>query len=172
MSEVKCSICRKEASCPSIVCHDCMKNLKANFNPINQFLSQEQLDECLKEWQHRLGLSDWIIKARLIDTADDFERPGDDKSGECVCQPTNSCAAIRILNHKTETVSRWILKQPQEIVLVHELLHCKIDLLERKDETMESAFWNMSQHKLLEEIAKALIMAKYNLTLDWFKDVS
>ena len=30
-----------------------------NAEPITQFASQQQLDESLKEWQARLGLSDW-----------------------------------------------------------------------------------------------------------------
>lgn len=165
---VKCRICRKEASCPSIVCHDCMKNLKANFNPINQFISQEQLDECLKEWQHRLSLNDWLIKASLIDSDKEFANPSEGKHGECHCQPDSNRAMILIKKHDDKTTEEWIEKQPDEIVLVHELLHCKIDLI-KNDNTMEGAYYGLMQHKLLEEIAKALIMAKYNLTLDWFK---
>jgi hypothetical protein len=42
-----------------------------------QFTSQKQLDESLKEWQERLGLSDWVIKAITVD------KPSDGDSDTC-----------------------------------------------------------------------------------------
>jgi hypothetical protein len=45
--------------------------------PIMQFTSQEQLEESLKEWQERLGLRDWAIKAIIVD------KPSDGDSYTC-----------------------------------------------------------------------------------------
>jgi hypothetical protein len=60
-------------------------------------------------------------------------------------------------------------KQPQELVLVHELLHCKISILNNDIGTYEVDMTEYFYHSLLEQLAKSLIMAKYDLTFDYFK---
>lgn len=35
--------------------------------PIDIFENQEQLEECLREWQHRLFLDGWLILAHVED---------------------------------------------------------------------------------------------------------
>ena len=54
-----------------------------------------------------------------------------------------------------------------EQTLVLELLHCKYNIIERSNE-YESKFLDDHQHMLLEQMAKSLIMAKYNIGLEWF----
>ena len=39
-------------------------------SPIMEFQSKEQMYACLKEWQERLFLNDWIIKISLADPSD------------------------------------------------------------------------------------------------------
>lgn len=130
--------------------------------PIEKFTSQERLNESLKEWQARLFLNDWTIKAKITTDLKD-----ESNHGECESCFVSKCAMIRIQSYDAIKAGEWIQKQPQELVLVHELLHCKMALISRES-TLEGAWWYETQHQLLEEMAKALIMAKYGLDFDWF----
>ncbi len=132
--------------------------------PIMKFKSDAELQACLAWWQERLGLRDWTIKAKITDelTCPTF-------LGENEYLPTNKCALIRIRPFDTFR-NDWVAKQLQELVLVHELLHCKIFQISPDKETIEMVVFNQLQHQLIEDMAKALIMAKYGWTLDDFKN--
>lgn len=132
--------------------------------PIIEFKTQEELDICLAEWQERLFLRDWNIKAYLVHRD---VIPG--LAGDSNVQWVNSCGTIRIL-YADEIPSDSIEKEPHEKILVHELLHFKYMGFEG-EETIENVFWDEKQHQLLEQMAKSLIMAKYRITYDWFKGV-
>ena len=93
------------------------------------FNSKEELNDCLKWWQEKLFLTDWIIKARISEPCD-------------------------FIN---------------ENVLVHELLHCKYNWL-ANESFYEGKYVDVMEHGLLEQMAKSLIMAKYDLILDYFND--
>jgi N-formylglutamate amidohydrolase len=133
--------------------------------PIIEFKSQEQADKCLKEWQERLFLTDWIIVIRISEPHE-FSMP--ERMGENEFQLINKTGVIRILNKKY--YGERITKYCAELTLIHELLHCKIDLFENNN-TLEGIAWQTTQHQLIEELAKSLLMAKYNLKLDWFKEI-
>lgn len=134
--------------------------------PIRVFKNKEQLDKSLKEWQDRLFLNDWTIKAVIEKFSEDEEYFG----GECIRLPVEKFALIRINKNDcfVELNGIKIAKRPQEMVLVHELLHCKYTFIE-KDSSYESKTTYYIEHYLIEEMAKSLIMAKYNLSFDWFK---
>lgn len=135
-----------------------------NKQVIYKFNDEAHLNACLEWWQMRLGLRDWIIKAKLTNDLND-----DDNHGENEYQPSNKCAMIRIRPFDSLCADGWITKQPQELVLVHELLHCKIFQITYDTPSIEMILFNQAQHQLIEDMAKALIMAKYGLTLEWFK---
>jgi hypothetical protein len=124
--------------------------------PKIEFKDQAELDKYLKEWQERLFLTDWIIKAKLVDPA---EMPQSLGLNDYV-QELKSCI-IRISKnsdyHKDE-----IVKFCQEKVLVHELLHCVFLNLDKPKD--------IKTHIIVEQIAKSLIMTKYNLPFEWFKN--
>lgn len=61
-----------------------------------------------------------------------------------------------------------IMKYCAEIILVHELLHCKMNWISNND-TYEGKYFDTVEHALLEQMAKSLIMAKYNVGLEYFK---
>ena len=132
--------------------------------PINIFKSDEELQQSLKEWQERLFLTDWVIKAEITN-----ELSSKGLHGHNDLKYSIKAAMIRI-NQETEVDGDdWIMRQPQELVLVHELLHCKMALLTNSNPTYEQYALEIAEHQLLEEMAKSLIMAKYNLTFDYFK---
>ena len=54
-----------------------------------------------------------------------------------------------------------LIKQPQEEMLIHELLHFKFIAFDEK--TREEACYEIMQHQLIETLARALYSAKYNL---------
>ncbi|NCB43259.1 MAG: hypothetical protein EOM59_11640 [Clostridia bacterium] len=136
------------------------------YEPILQFTSQEQLEQILKEWQHKLGLDDWIIKAEICKI---LSKPEAD--GQNISDHVNKVALIQLENEKPyiECGDAQVSKAPVEQVLIHELLHCKLGVVWQEDNSIEMATWTLQQHQLIESLSKALIMAKYGLTLEWFK---
>lgn len=126
------------------------------------FDTQAEMLDCLNEWKGRLALTDWWIAARIC-AADDMEL--DDCAGESEVQHVNRCGTINI-RRKEDLPDDTIIKQPQELTLIHELLHFKF--VGFVEENREEAMFELQQHQLLEDMAKAMYMAKYNLKWDWF----
>lgn len=130
--------------------------------PIEEFETEEQLQECLKWWKDKLFLTDWIIKAKLC-APEDFIEQG--VCGENEFDIVNKCCIIRIM--KKKYYGERVMKYCAERILVHELLHCKYNWLSCGS-TYEGIYVDTMEHSLLEQIAKSLIMAKYDLPLDYF----
>lgn len=134
--------------------------------PIMQFENEKQLNDCLKEWQDRLFLNDWIIKVSLVDELCD-------EYGAELCGRNNfnleikSCH-IRLIRPNEDRTSR-IVKFCSELTLIHELLHCKYNWC-KAPENHEGIYYDILEHSLIEQMAKSLIMAKYNLPFEWFKN--
>lgn len=129
------------------------------------FNSKEELKTCLKWWQEKLFLADWIIKASICEPCD-FDNEGN--MGENSFDMVNKCCVIRILDKKY--YGNRIMKYCAEKVLVHELLHLKYNWI-ANESTYEGKYVDVMEHGLLEQMAKSLIMAKYNLNLDYFSNV-
>lgn len=129
--------------------------------PIFDFKNQETLDKYLKEWQERLMLTNWIINAKIVEQG---KIPN--YGGISDVSFSNSHAIIQIAEYNHN--NNYFFKQPQELVLVHELLHC-VFMNVVNENTIEGLYYSEKQHQTLERIAKSLIMAKYNLIYDWFK---
>lgn len=125
--------------------------------------TEEELFKLAKEWQSRLLLSDWIVTYALVPCR---EMTDIQWAGESNAQFVNRCGTVYILR-KEDIPEDLIIKQPMELVLIHELLHFKFMTLD--NDTLEGCYWNEKQHQLLEDMAKSLYMAKYDLDLDWFK---
>ena len=137
--------------------------------PIKIYENDMQLQSSLKEWQARLFLDGWCITVELVDkcSADEYGT-----SGLNTHLPIQKTAYIEILKNSFEIIEQkvFIGKQPQELVLVHELLHCKFGVVYNAQGTYEAKIAEYHDHSLLEEISKSLIMAKYDLSFDWFKE--
>ena len=125
--------------------------------PIEKF-DRRKLQECAAYWQDKLQLKDWLIKYTKTDDLD----PND--NGYCDFDFVHKCAIVKIRANKADDI---MIKQPDELILVHELLHCKYPIYE-KDGDYDSKIRADLQHQILEDMAKSLIMVKYNLSLYWF----
>ena len=132
--------------------------------PIMEFESTEQAQECLKEWQGRLFLNDWIIKVMFEDLNDT------DRFGEVEIASAIKCAVIRI-SPKSEYNSSTLVKYCAEKTIVHELCHIVLDYVDfQGNKPIEAVVFEEIQHQKVEQMAKSLIMAKYDLPFDWFKN--
>lgn len=131
--------------------------------PIMEFEDEKQAYLCMNEWKHRLFLDDWIIKIELLQPDD---MPDMDGHNSFVVERKSCIVNICIPNND---IRGRIEKFCAEKTLVHELLHCKYNIVE-EDNTYEGVLVEIHQHTLLEQMAKSLIMAKYNLDLNWFKN--
>jgi hypothetical protein len=135
--------------------------------PVMQFKDQEQLNLYVSEWAARLGLSDYLISAKLADVVCDENGEATDDMGYCINYFVNRVADIQILG----TNPKGNLEKPcAEKVLVHELLHIILNTVEHtgKDAPIEAVMYHAREHANIERMAKALISAKYGLPLRWF----
>ncbi len=135
--------------------------MKKQREPINRFKDVPEMNACMKEWQTLLGLSEWLILPVLGNQLED----GND--AECERKPIHKTAIITI---RRPIDPRWedtVLESPDELFLVHELLHCKI-LYDESNETPHEQIFNLYYHQIIQDLAKALVAAKYGLPLSWF----
>lgn len=152
---------------------DTSKAELANFGvcatPIMQFASQQQLDTSLKEWQERLGLSDWVIKIKLCNVLDNIYA-----SGYCSSNYISKTASIDILREPNENSGINYKRFCAEETLVHELLHCVIygsTIININKCSISEQYMDTRIHAELECLAMSFICAKYNITLEWFRVV-
>lgn len=136
--------------------------------PIEEFETPEQLEECLRWWQHKLYLDSWMILAHTTDEiVDDKGENQDYTEGFNTFIFESSQASIQILTKKAHDENNMLFKYCAEKVLVHELLHCKYAWMDNQG-SYEGVYVCSREHQLLEEMAKSLIMAKYNLDYNYF----
>jgi len=128
-----------------------------------EFETQEQAEKCLRKWQARLFLSDWIIVLKLVDSS---EMSNAKHAGEIEPSYENQSAVIYMAKANPDDVRNFIAKIVAEKTLVHELLHCKY--MEPDITQYEAWYTSMRKHQLLEKMAKSLIMAEYGLSYEWF----
>lgn len=152
---------------------DCMELLEGSTvipstttaSPIMRFESQQQLDESLAEWQSRLLLSDWIIMAKLVNP-EELVKDGIELTGFNDSEATLMTSLISIADGEfTDTITKVCAEES----LVHELLHLKLPMF-IVDGSIESCLYNSGVHATIEQLAKSLLMAKYKLSLSWFKN--
>lgn len=130
--------------------------------PICKFADSKHARELMTEWKERLALHQWAIK---LDLCDPHEFIMSNVAGECEWELIGKSAVIRIL--KPEHYGKRIMKYCAERILVHELLHCKLALFESDD-----TIYDRTMHMILEDMARALICAKYNISPEWFQDIN
>ena len=131
--------------------------------PIQEFESIEQAYEYLEEWQDTLYLNDWIIKVKLVEPTEIQNKAGYID----FCMEKQS--AVIYIAKLNEDLKNRITKIYNEVTLVHELLHLKMNYVENED-SYEGKMLEIHEHQLLDQLSKGLIMAKYNLEQNWFKN--
>lgn len=118
-------------------------------------------EQLLNEWQERLGLNDWAIALRYNCKFSDLEL--DDCCGETIWETSIKSATIRIVSEEEFGKDR-IESFDFEKILVHELLHIKLGLLCFTQETYEGTVTAELRHQILDDLARALVMAKRGQT--------
>lgn len=143
-------------------------------SPIMTFSSDEEARECLEYWKNKLFLNDWHIKLNYNAPQESFVT-GLDSEGEIVFNYINRSAVIRIVSPDTSLLQDILVKFCAEKILVHELLHLKYNLFRITDVydskgSMEDVVANNLEHSEIEKMAKTLIMVRYGLDYDWFRN--
>lgn len=128
--------------------------------PIEFFKNNEQLKERMEYWKPILGLSDWEIAIKLA-TREEMANPH--YAGQCNSNHIQKSAVIFLRSDAKEASKDFYFKQYQEQVLIHEMLHCKLVLFD--DNTYEEAITETYHHSFIEDMAKALFFAKYNMSM-------
>jgi len=136
--------------------------------PVMEFESKEQLQAYIEEWKKVLFLTDWTIKGILVDPPL-IDSDGNELVGQNIFQIANKCGVVKIVVPTDDHRDR-IVKYCAECILVHELLHCKYNWVARDYNSIEVAYYDELEHGLIEQMAKSLIMAKYNLPFEWFRN--
>lgn len=106
----------------------------------------------LREWQNRLGLTDWVIK--LIDNCSPEEMSLDDSVGCTVWAESNKMARIEILD--PQFYGKRVVEFDWEKTLVHELLHLKTSLVSDRVGELQERY----MHQMIDDLAKAFVGAK------------
>lgn len=114
-------------------------------------------EKLLNEWQERLGLQDWVIVLRYNCKFSDLDT--EDSIGETLWANTIKNATIRIVS-KEEYGNDRTLPYDFEKTLVHELLHIKFGLIDIVNSGYESKVVDELRHQLIDDLARALVMAK------------
>lgn len=137
-----------------------------DFGPICVIEDQKELDALLAWWQEKLFLQDWIINASVVSSKEfDLE----DSAGENLMCVEQKMSTIHLLD-ASEAVKDSPVRFCHEKILVHELLHCLYDLLDPAENSYTEKYLEMMDHARLEQMAKSLMMVKYGLSFDWFKN--
>ena len=131
--------------------------------PIIEFENIDQANECLKEWQSRLYLSDWIINIGFEEL--------NNRGAEIDIEHTQKSAYVAFHHPITEEIKkRERVKYCAEKILVHELLHIIFDAPKPERFSIEQCEYEILQHQKTEFMARSLIMAKYGIDFSWWKN--
>ena len=135
--------------------------------PIEIFKSVEQFEAYAREWQYKLFLDNWFINFSL--TNESIYQDGMELWGVSAYNFENSSADVTVFNGKL--ASNCDARNIAELTLVHELLHLKMEYITDEDIIGQLPPFEVSlKHKALEVMAKSLIMAKYDVPYEYFKD--
>jgi hypothetical protein len=114
-------------------------------------LDNETLQTLLAEWQERLGLQDWDIRAQLVGN-----RALPDAKGDTNIRVVSREAIVRVLDPAHWEDYSGFVHDPEK-TLVHELLHC---LWLQWDDFPEDLAQDRMCHQTLDRLAKVLVKLK------------
>lgn len=133
--------------------------------PICRFKDNEELQQYLKFWQHVLHLDHWLIEAGLVEELSNEETGEERVHGLNNC--TAECCEASIAINTSDDDDSYV-RHCEELTLVHELLHCMIPMAQTENATLEEAAYTLATHQRIDLLAKSLIMARYNVDMEWF----
>jgi hypothetical protein len=141
------------------------KKMKNKY-PKMTFKNLAEMKEYMKYWQHVLCLEHWFIEPRLVDELKDAD--GEDCWGLNNNEQVNRVATVSVRKFRPGEDDQSPKKYCAEQILVHELLHCDYNWLQKDYKDHAAAFYDVKDHQQLELMAEAFILAKYNLKRDFF----
>lgn len=112
-------------------------------------------DKLLREWQNRLGLQDWYIILKTDCRPENMAMK--DVEGCTTWTESTKSAWIDILDGQFFPEHAAARPYDFERTLVHELLHCKMSVIQDMD---EESTQNRLVHCLIDDLARALVDAK------------
>lgn len=112
-------------------------------------------DKLLKEWQNRLGLQDWYIVLKTNCRPENMAMS--DVEGCSTRVESTKSVAIDILDESFFPDNAVARPYDFEETLVHELLHCKLSVIDEYD---EYSIKHRVVHQLVDDLARALVNAK------------
>ncbi len=134
--------------------------MKNHREPVDHFRDVVEMNVYLKEWQVRLNLPDWVFYPVLGEKLDEKNVSQLDYT------PTLKSGRLTIRRPMLPNPEGLIVKCPEEEALVHELLHAKIEYEDGED--FKTSMVGRHYHQAIEDLARALVAAKYGLPLSWF----
>lgn len=134
--------------------------------PITIFEDKQEALECLRYYQHILSLDDWIIDI-VLDYRSPCIAPAWGKSSIYRAIHT---AIIKLPIPKSGQINNFAQRYCQELIVVHELMHCRLPSVDVEVESTEGEYYEAEQHATLELISKGIIMAKYGLDFGYFEN--
>lgn len=129
------------------------------------FKNVAEMEKYMEEWKDILMLHDWIIECRLVD---ELYNEGEACWGLNSHELVGRTAVISIRKYKEDLDTSAVEKYCAEYLLIHELLHCVYPLFTK--DSYEANYFGIMEHRKLDKMAQSLLMAKYNLKFDWFKN--
>lgn len=133
--------------------------------PKKKFVHDQELRIFLLWWKDRLGLNDWSISAKLVDSL--YDEEGRELAGKNEMQILHKAAYIYISRADLVDDESSLIRVCQEKTLVHELLHCLYNWL-KPPSSIEGVFFDEMDHQRLEMLARSLICVKYGLHMSWW----
>ena len=131
--------------------------------PILEFENIEQARVCLEEWKTRLFLDDWIIQLKL-------EEVNENLCANVSATQTLKTAIITVYKKGDNYDNESPMKYCAEKLVVHELCHIALQMPSADVSSVEQWIYDSTMHQRVEQMAKSLIMAKYGMGFDWFKN--
>lgn len=129
-------------------------------------LSKSELIEVLRYWKDKLFLNDWVIKIMFVEPNDIEGFAGINN----ISLENKSCL-IKVAKKTEEEFAERITKMPMEQTVIHELLHCKYNLFVPPESAgILGVMYDSNEHMLLEQMSKTLLMTRYDLDFEWFKN--
>lgn len=128
------------------------------------FKNLKELEEYMQWWKDILMLNDWTIEVRLVD---ELVNEGEECWGLTSSDLVGRNALIQIRQFNDSDKAR-VTKYCAEQTLIHELLHLVYPIFEK--DSYEATYFGIMEHRKLDKISQSLLMAKYNLTFDWFRN--
>ena len=133
--------------------------------PKMKFKDVAEMEKYMEEWKEILMLHDWLIECRLVK---ELYNEGETCWGLNSHELVGRTSVISIRQYNEELDKTAVEKYCAEYILIHELLHCVYPVFTK--ETYEANYFGTMEHRKLDKMAQSLLMAKYNLKFNWFKN--